>query len=111
MPTLPEEWERIRDVLSQHYILAYNLDFIQERLDENAAHYSLEPFSLIGDDLQHTAVEYFQSGYNLKLAAACARVGHTMPHDPPTAPDRAEGQFALLRAMAEGVGTAADHPF
>jgi hypothetical protein len=100
-PVLPEEWEHLRATLSSHYILSYNLDFVLERLNENAAHYHCEPFHLIGDDVQEIAVKYFQSGYNLKLVDACAKIGHSMP-TPAMAPDRARGIFALLRAMAAG---------
>lgn len=110
MPTLPEEWEHIKATLASHYILAYNLDFIQERLNENAAHYGLAPFHLIGDDVQHAAVEYFGTNYNLKLVDACTKVGHPMP-TPPMAQDRAAGVFALLHAMAAGYEVEAEHPF
>ena len=117
MPTLPEEWEHIKATLTSHYLVAYNLDFVQQHLNENAEHYGLEPFYLIGENLQENAVGYLRSipgayvSYGLKLVEACARIGHTMPEHA-AAPDRAAGQLALLQALAEDAGdTVVDHPF
>ncbi len=89
-------------------MLAYGFDFLQERLYENAQFYGLKPVHMIGDCLMQTAVPYFRpagfTGYNLKLQSACARIGYILP-DRPLAKQRAEGQLALLKAMAEGRAT------
>jgi hypothetical protein len=103
MPTLPEEWEHLRAALTSHYVLAYNLSFVQERLDENAAHYGLAPFALIGDDVQHAAVRYLHGDYKLRLSDACKQIGLYAPMPiPAMAQDRATAILALLRAMAAG---------
>lgn len=111
--SLTEEWEHLRAVLSSRYLLAYNLDFVQERLNENALYYGLEPFHLIGDDVQSAAVEHLHSGYNLKLADACKQIGLYLPMPTPAmAQDRANGILALLQAMAAGYEMPVDdHPF
>jgi hypothetical protein len=110
-PALAEKWEHLKDVLISHYLIAYNLDFVQASLNENAEHYGLEMFHLIGDCLQHAAVEYFRETYNLKLAHACQRIGHILPLKP-VAQDRAQAILALLRAMAAGYEIPMDdHPF
>jgi hypothetical protein len=95
-------WNDIYNAVSGNFMLAYGFDFIQERLDENAKHYGLEPIFMIGDDLMHAAIQYFRSpNYGLKLTDACARIGYTLPARP-DAIQRAKGQFALLSAMAKG---------
>ena len=38
---IPAYWDEITDALTGQFVLAYGFDFIQERLDENAAHYGL----------------------------------------------------------------------
>lgn len=92
--------------LTGKFVLAYGFDFLQERLDENAATYRLKPVHLIGDCLMQTAVKYFRStNYGMKLIDACTRIGHTLPARP-NAEQRAQGQLALLKAMAEGITSA-----
>lgn len=101
--TLAENWPYIAERLAGRYVLAYNFDWVQERLNENAKYYGLPRIHLVGDCLQKAAVEYFRSGsYGLKLVDACHRIGHHLPH-PALAQDRAAGQLALLSAMAEGI--------
>lgn len=100
---LSDLWYDVQTALKGNFVLAYGLDFIQERLDENAAHYGLKPVQLIGDCLMQTSVQYFKqtgfTGYNIKLVDACARIGHILP-DKPNAEQRARGQLMLLKAMA-----------
>jgi hypothetical protein len=80
--------------------LAYNLDFVKQRLNENAEHYGLQPLYFLGECLQERAGNYYQASYPVKLKEICARVGLTLGQ---TAPDRAVGQLMFLRAMAEGI--------
>lgn len=101
-PTLKEVWPDFSRVLRGRYILAYNLQFIRERLLENAKHYELPSLPLIGKCLQDEAATYFGTGVSIKLSVACSRIGHTLsPY--PTAPERALGQLALLIAMSKGI--------
>lgn len=100
--TLPDCWEAVRKAFTGKFVLAYGLDFLQERLDKNARHYGLEEFCIIGECLMQKAPCYFRQTFPaMKLVDACARIGHTMP-DHPIAEERARGQLALLKAMAEG---------
>ena len=100
---IPAYWDEITDALTGQFVLAYGFDFIQERLDENAAHYGLQPIKLIGDCLMQTCPAYFKvnvPAMKLKDAAFC--IGYVLPTRP-TAEQRARAQLALLRAMAEGI--------
>jgi hypothetical protein len=105
-PIFSDAWPDIRRALRGKFVLAYGLDLLQERLDNNVQHYGLQPIHLIGDCLMQTAVPYFRpagfTGYNLKLQDACARIGHILP-DRPNAEQRARGQLALLKAMSQGI--------
>jgi len=101
-PTLADVWGDLQRVLTGKFVLAYNLDFVNEHLRENAKHYQLAPILFIGEDLQRKAGEYYRSSYTLKLSDACHRIGHTMPQLA-TATDRADGQLILLRAMSCGI--------
>jgi hypothetical protein len=98
---LPIFWDEIGEALKGRYVLAYGLDFVQERLNENAAHYGLPPIALAGDCLHITASRHFNVSA-IKLVDVCRRIGHMLP-DRPLAIARAQGQLALLKAMAEGV--------
>ena len=83
-------------------MLAYNLNFVANRLRENAEHSQLPGITLIGEDLQTKARDYWGSYYQPKLTTICQRIGHQLPQ-PPTAPDRVAGQLALLKAMSQGI--------
>jgi DNA polymerase III epsilon subunit-like protein len=101
-PPLAEVWQEFTRTLASRYVAAYNLSFVQEHLDENAAHYELPPIFLIGDCLQERAIAYYHASSSLKLTDALVRIGYTLPAPAP-APARAQGQLALLRAMSEGI--------
>ncbi len=100
-PPLAEVWQEFTRTLAGRYVVAYNLSFVQEHLDENAAHYELPPVFLIGDCLQERASAYYHACSALKLADALVRIGYSLPAPAP-APARAQGQLALLQAMSEG---------
>lgn len=108
---LEKVWDGIVvPALTGKFVLAYGFDFIQDHLDENAQHYGLEPVCMVGECLMQTAVEYFRStNYGMKLTEACKRIGYILP-DRPLAKQRAEGQLALLKAMAEGRTASAPTP-
>jgi hypothetical protein len=106
---LDEYWTHIRSVLAGRYVLAYNLTFVRNRLDENAGHYGLPSIYLIGEDLQDKARNYWSTYYSPKLTGICERIGLTLP-TPATAPDRVGGQLALLRAMSQGIMDVAPAP-
>lgn len=108
-PPIHDVWQEITAALTGRFFLAYGLDFVQERLDENAHYHKLQAPFLVGDCLQHTAVEYFKSGYNLKLTDAANRIGHTM-FIPAMAQERIAAQRALLSAMAKGLTSIYDDP-
>ncbi len=97
-------WHNFSEAVQGHYILSYNMEFIDRRLDENAKHHGLELLLLIGDDLQEKARRFFEPVryYPLKLAVCCARIGYTLS-TPPSALERAQAQLAILHAMSEGV--------
>lgn len=104
-------WHNFSEAVTGHYVLAYNLEFIVGRLEENAKYHNLEPLFLIGDDLQEKARRFFEPirYYPLKLSVCCERIGYHLP-TPASASERALGQLAVLRAMAEGsTGTKAVH--
>ncbi len=59
---------------------------------------------MIGDDLMQQAMRYFAIQSYPKLETLCQRIGHPLPpHPQQTAFDRANGQRALLQAMASAV--------
>ncbi len=101
-PPLAEVWQQFTRTLAGRYVAAYNLSFVQEHLDENAAHYELPPVFLIGDCLQERASAYYHASSSLKLTDALVRIGYTLPAPAP-APARAQSQLALLQAMSEGM--------
>ena len=101
-PTLTETWAYVQAALTGRYVLSYNLQFVKDRLQENAEHYELPGFALIGECLQEKARSYFGEYYPPKLVKLCQRIGHTLPQ-PATAPDRVAGQLAILRAMSQGI--------
>lgn len=102
-PLLSDLWPFIEADLAGHYVLAYNLNFVERRLEENAEHYDLPKITFIGEDLQDRARLYWTHNYYPpKLVDICQRIGHQLPQ-PSTAPDRAAGQHALLQAMSQGI--------
>jgi len=101
-PQLAEVWQEFTRTLAGRYVVAYNLSFVQEHLDENAAYYALPPVLLIGDCLQERASAYYHASSSLKLTDALVRIGYTLPAPAP-APARAQSQLALLQAMSEGM--------
>jgi DNA polymerase III epsilon subunit-like protein len=101
-PTLADIWLDLQEAIAGRYVLAYNLDFLRQRLNENAHAYGLPSLNFIGECLMERASNYYHASTALKLTDVCARIGHTL-HQPATALDRLGGQRALLSAMSEGV--------
>jgi hypothetical protein len=101
-PPLTEVWQEFTRTLAGRYVVAYNLSFVQEHLDENADHYALPPVLLIGDCLQERASAYYHASSALKLTNALVYIGYMLPAPAP-APARAQGQLALLQAISEGI--------
>lgn len=101
-PMLAYVWPELRQVLRGRYVLAYNLNFVRDRLHDNADHYHLAPLTFIGEDLQDRARSYWNSYYSPKLVDLCERIGHALPQ-PALAEDRVQGQLALLKAMSQGM--------
>jgi DNA polymerase III alpha subunit (gram-positive type) len=102
-PTLKQVWSALQDALKGAFILAYGLNFVHERLDENAEYLGLSPVSLVGECLMQTASQYWSQQRSIKLADAMTRIGYPTATTPIMALQRALGQIALLKAMAEGV--------
>lgn len=98
--TLAEHWPRVQDALAGKFVLAYGLDFVQDRLRENALAYHLAPIYVVGDCLHETASQYCHRT-SIKLPAACAHVGQPMLIGP-GAQARAYAQMRLLQAIADG---------
>ena len=98
------------NILNQHQEPAvyprkstYNLVFDVEQLQQQAKREDGYPLVVVGDCLMEHASKYF-GVYRLSMADACRRIGAPMPDRPQqTALHRAQGQRALLRAMAAGV--------
>ncbi len=96
-PTLVECWDDIETFLRGSVVVAFNLEFVQSRLRENALHYGLRVVPMVGACTQKIAKTHFQE--NISLMKACARIGHALP-SPAFAPDRVAGQLALLKAIS-----------
>jgi DNA polymerase III epsilon subunit-like protein len=113
-PTLDECWEDIEAFVEGSVIAAFNLNFVVERLRENATHYKLPTIiPMIGVCLQKHAQIYFSESRSLSLSSACDRIGHTLPR-PAFAHDKLAGQLALLKAMSTAKPIAVesdDNPF
>lgn len=103
-PVLADIWNDLQAALVGRYALAYNWEFLMDRLRENAGYYQLTPLYPVGECLMNRASNYYGTATALKLADVCGRIGHILPH-PATALDRAAGQRALLAAMAQGITT------
>lgn len=98
--TLREQWPAIQAALRGKYTLAYGHDFVQERLDDGAQAYGLEPIYLVGDCLLHVMCQYAHRPNGINLASSLNYVG--FPRFIPDARGRAEGQITLLEAIANG---------
>ncbi len=98
--TLAEQWPAIQEALKAKYSLAYGHDFIQERLDDGAQAYGLEPIYLVGDCLLETMCHYAHRPNGINLASALNYVG--FPRFIPDAKSRAAAQVVLLKAIADG---------
>ncbi len=113
-PDLASVWDTLQEILSGKYVLSYNFAFVRRVLSENAEHYHLARFALIGECLQQTALLYFRSkgypGVHLSLATACKLIGYALP-ERPDAFERAVAQFALLHAIASEQALQYEHPF
>jgi DNA polymerase III epsilon subunit-like protein len=103
-PVLADIWDELQSALAGRYVLAYNWEFLSERLQENAQYYHLTPLYPVGECLMNRASNYYSTATALKLADVCRRISHPLPQ-PATAPDRAAGQLAFLQAMAQGITT------
>jgi hypothetical protein len=102
-PTLAEAWERIMRDLKGCFVVSFNFSFLEDRLNDNIAHYGLPRLPFRAEDLMEQAKSYFNiQRYGYKLSDCCARIGHTLP-SPALAPDRAAGCLEFLKAMANGI--------
>lgn len=100
-PPLRDMWEIIRTALYGKYVLSFSQQFDRKKLQEEATRHQLPPIVFVGDDLQTHATHYYNGEDYLRLAEVCERVGH--PLESNSAVDRAKGQCAILKAMAEGI--------
>ncbi len=100
-PSLTDMWEIVRARVYGHYILSFSHAFDVKKLNEAAARHHLAPIVIVGDDLQPHCTQYYNREYYLTLADLCERIGH--PLESNSAIHRAQGQCAILKAMAEGI--------
>lgn len=100
-PSLPDMWETIRGMLYGQYVLSFSQAFDRKKLQEASNRYQFAPIIFVGDDLQHHATYYYNREYSLTLADLCERIGQPLVSN--SAVDRAKGQCAILKAMAEGI--------
>ena len=97
-PRLRDMWEILRAALYGQYVLSFSQQFDRKMLQEAAVRHQLPPIVFVGDDLQAHATQYYHREYYLRLAELCERVGH--PLESNSAIHRAQGQCAILKAMA-----------
>ena len=100
-PSLKDMWEMIRGALYGQYVLSFSQQFDRKMLQAAAVRHHLPPIIFVGDDVQTHATQYYHREYYLRLAELCERVGH--PLESNSAIHRAQGQCAILKAMAEGI--------
>ncbi|GHO72850.1 hypothetical protein KSD_06210 [Ktedonobacter sp. SOSP1-85] len=102
-PSIREAWSRIEQCLQGRYIVSFAQNFDRDKLSEAAHRDQLPRINFIGEDLQMHLGHFLGNSY-IKLADACARVGHPLPERPhQTGVDRAKGQLHVLQAMANAV--------
>lgn len=101
-PVLSDIWEHFRAQLASRTVLAYGLNFVLNRLNENARYYGLPLLQVRGECLLERGKLYYSSDSPLRLQEVCRKIGHTLPN-PATALDRVPGQLAFLRAMSQGI--------
>lgn len=109
VPTLASIWAELQAVVEQRHVLAYNWQFLVERLNENAQAYGLARLRLSGECLMEHASRYYRVDVSLKLTDICSRIGHALAQ-PALAPERALAQLAFLQAMAKGILTVSVQP-
>ncbi|GLV56329.1 hypothetical protein KDH_31700 [Dictyobacter sp. S3.2.2.5] len=96
--------EQLRTVLQGKYVLSYNLDFDIGKLQEATTRLDIEPLTFVAEDLMEHAMKYYSLRSYPKLEGLCRRIGSPLPEQPhQTAFHRAEGQLALLKAIANVV--------
>ncbi|GHO82994.1 3'-5' exonuclease [Dictyobacter formicarum] len=96
--------EQLRTVLHGKYVLSYNLDFDAGKLQEATTRLGIESLTFIGEDLMEHAMKYYSLRSYPKLEVLCRRIGSPLPEQlHQTAFHRAEGQLALLKAIANVV--------
>ena len=100
-PDLQDMWEILRARVYGHYVLSFSQAFDLKKLNEAAARHHLAPIVIVGGDLQRHVTQYYNREYYLTLADVCERIGH--PLESNSAIHRAQGQCAILKAMAEGI--------
>jgi DNA polymerase III epsilon subunit-like protein len=92
------------EVLYARMLLSFNLEFDKKHLQALASQMGVALPPLVGHCLMEQAAHYFQIYRYQKLEHLCQRIGTPLPERPhQNALDRARGQLALLRAMANGV--------
>lgn len=101
---LEEAWDRFQEHLHGCYVLSFNQRWDMEQLERAATRHGLSTVQVIGDCLQQHATRYYHGEYYLKLEEVCARAGAPLPEKPQqTSIDRAQGQRAVLHAMAHAI--------
>jgi hypothetical protein len=81
-PTLADIWPDLQATLTGRYVLAYNLDFVKQRLNENAEHYGLQPLYFLGECLQERAGNYYQASYPVKVTLLSPKGRQASQHRP-----------------------------
>ena len=102
--SLADAWVQIQDALAGRYVISFAQEWDVQQLHHLAEQHQLEPVLVIGDCLQRHATRYYHGEYYLKLEELCARVGSPLPAKPhQTSIDRAQGQRAVLQALAHAI--------
>ena len=110
-PVLSDVWEQVANVLTEKYILSFNLEFDIGMLEAATKRYDLKMPPVVGECLMLKAMGYSGLDSYSKLSDLCAYIGNPLPDYPHrTALDRAEGQIVLLRAMSKGIAIEEEEP-
>lgn len=101
--SIRETWPRIEQCLQGRYIVSFAQDFDRDKLNETALREQFPRMNFIGEDLRPHLAHFLNDNY-IKLADACARIGHPLPErHRQKGIDRARGQLRTLQAMANAV--------
>ncbi|GER84495.1 hypothetical protein KTAU_31310 [Thermogemmatispora aurantia] len=99
-PELATVWPAFEQQVRGQLLISWNWAWDEEQLRRASRRLGVGVPVLLGIDLQEPARTFFSQSY-AGLPTLCRLIGAPLPQ-PATAVERARGQVAILRAMAEG---------